>query len=254
AIALLGLDDEAVEINVTPDRGYAFSIRGVAREYSHATGTDFRDPAEHEWDEVAPGTGFPLAVDAEPLRENPAVQEFVVRIVRDVNPSRPTPPWMITRLALAGIRSLGVLIDITNYVMLELGNPIHGYDLDKLTGGITVRRAHAGEKLTTLDGQERTLHTEDLLITDESGPIGLAGVMGGGTTEMSDTTANVLVEAAIFDTVSIARTARRHKLPSEASRRFERGVDPAIPFVAARRVADLMVEYAGGTLDTEYGG
>ena len=161
---------------------------------------------------------------------------------------------MVARLTLAGIRSLGILIDITNYVMLELGNPIHGYDLDRLQGGITVRRASEGEKLTTLDGKERTLSAEDLLITDESGPIGLAGVMGGGTTEMTDATRNVLIEAAIFDTVSIARTARRHKLPSEASRRFERGVDPLIPFVAARRVADLMVDLAGGTLDTELGG
>ncbi|MCC2030432.1 phenylalanine--tRNA ligase subunit beta [Microbacterium sp. YMB-B2] len=253
AVALLGLDDKAVEINVTPDRGYAFSIRGVAREYAHATGADFRDPAEHEWADVQPGTGFPLAVDAEPLRENPAVQEFVVRVVRDVDPSRPTPPWMIARLSLAGIRSLGVLIDITNYVMLEIGNPIHGYDLDKLSGGITVRRAQPGEKLTTLDGQERKLHVEDLLITDDSGPIGLAGVMGGGTTEMSDATRNVLIEAAIFDPISIARTARRHKLPSEASKRFERGVDPLVPFVAARRVADLMVELAGGRID-ELGG
>ena len=253
AIALLGLDDEAVEINVTPDRGYAFSIRGVAREYSHATGADFRDPAEHEWSDVQPGTGFPLAVDAEPLREGAAVQEFVARTVRDVDPSRPTPPWMVARLSLAGIRSLGILIDITNYVMLELGNPIHGYDLDRLSGGITVRRAKAGEKLTTLDGQERTLHTEDLLITDESGPIGLAGVMGGGTTEMTDATRAVLIEAAIFDPISIARTARRHKLPSEASKRFERGVDPLIPFVAAKRVADLMVELAGGRID-ELGG
>src|SRR5690606_26584964 len=106
-----------------------------------------------------------------------------------------------------------------------------------------------GEKLTTLDGHERTLHVEDLLITDESGPIGLAGVMGGGTTEMSDGTRNVLIEAAIFDPISIARTARRHKLPSEASKRFERGVDPLVPFVAARRVADLMVELAGGRID-----
>src|SRR6476646_6317129 len=111
----------------------------------------------------------------------------------------PTPAWMIARLSLAGIRSLGILIDITNYVMIELGQPIHGYDLDKLQGGITVRRAAAGEKLETLDGKVRTLVPEDLLSTDESGPIGLAGVMGGGTTEMSDTTRNVLIEAATFD-------------------------------------------------------
>ena len=161
---------------------------------------------------------------------------------------------MITRLSLAGIRSLGVLVDITNYVMLELGQPIHGYDLDRLSGGITVRRALPDEKLETLDGQVRALHAEDLVITDESGPIGLAGVMGGGPTEMSDQTRNVLIEAATFDQTSIARTARRHKLPSEASRRFERGVDPLVAFVAAERVATLMVELAGGTLDTDLGG
>ncbi|MDC7803099.1 phenylalanine--tRNA ligase subunit beta [Sphingomonas sp. BLCC-B65] len=255
AIALLGLDDVAVDINVTPDRGYALSIRGIAREYSHATGAAFTDPAAHAWDDVQPGSGFAVVVDDRlPLRGRVGASEFVARVVRGVDPTRPTPPWMVARLTLAGIRSLGILIDITNYVMLELGNPIHGYDLDRLQGGITVRRAHEGEKLTTLDGKERTLSAEDLLITDDSGPIGLAGVMGGGTTEMTDSTRNVLVEAAIFDPVTIARTARRHKLPSEASRRFERGVDPLLPFVAARRVADLMVELAGGTLDADLGG
>jgi phenylalanyl-tRNA synthetase beta chain len=256
AIALLGLDDIAVEINVTPDRGYALSLRGVAREYSHATGAAFRDPGTGHDDAVArTPRGFSVAVDDRaPIRGRAGATEFVARIVRDVDPSRPTPPWMITRLSLAGIRSLGVLIDITNYVMLELGQPIHGYDLDRLQGGITVRRAEQGEKLETLDGQVRTLNAEDLLITDESGPIGLAGVMGGGPTEMSDSTRNVLIEAATFDQVSIARTARRHKLPSEASRRFERGVDPLVPYVAAERVASLMVELAGGTLDTELGG
>ena len=256
AISLLGLDDVAVDINVTPDRGYALSLRGAAREYAHATGGQFRDPGLRPFEELEqPTGGFEVTVDdTAPIHGNVGASEFVVRIVRDVDPSRPTPPWMTARLTLAGIRSLGILIDITNYVMLELGNPIHGYDLDTLAGGITVRRAGEGEKLITLDGKERTLSAEDLLITDESGPIGLAGVMGGGKTEMGDATRNVLIEAAIFDTVSIARTARRHKLPSEASRRFERGVDPLIPFVAARRVADLMVELAGGTLDVTTGG
>ncbi|MFE7651111.1 phenylalanine--tRNA ligase subunit beta, partial [Streptomyces phaeoluteigriseus] len=254
AIALLGLDDVAVEINVTPDRGYAFSVRGVAREYAHATGATFRDPAERDFAELQPGSGHTTVVDDRaPVRGNVGASEFVTRVVRDVDPSRPTPPWMIDRLSLAGMRSRGVLIDITNYVMLELGQPLHGYDLDKLAGGITVRRATPGEKMTTLDGVERALHEEDLLITDESGPIGLAGVMGGGTTEMSDTTRNVLIEAATFDPTTIARTARRHKLPSEASKRFERGVDPLIPFVAARRAADLMVDLAGGTLTDEGG-
>lgn len=255
AIALLGLDDVAVEINVTPDRGYALSLRGVAREYAHATGGHFRDPGERAFDDLAqPTSGFEVAVvDDAPIRGRVGASEFVVRIVRGVDPTRPTPAWMIARLQLAGIRSLGILIDITNYVMLELGNPIHGYDLDRLTGGITVRRAREGEHLTTLDGKDRVLSAEDLLITDESGPIGLAGVMGGATTEMTDATRDVLIEAAIFDTVTIARSARRHKLPSEASKRFERGVDPLIPFVAARRVADLMVAHAGGTLADEGG-
>ncbi|MFS0733344.1 phenylalanine--tRNA ligase subunit beta [Microbacterium sp. 1P10UB] len=256
AIALLGLDDVAVDINVTPDRGYALSVRGVAREYSHATGAAFRDPGLRPWGEVNlhDEQAFSVAVDDRaPIRGREGATEFVARIVRDVDPTKPTPAWMVARLTLAGIRSLGILIDITNYVMIELGQPIHGYDLDRLTGGITVRRAQQGETLETLDGKVRTLDPEDLLITDESGPIGLAGVMGGGTTEMTDATRNVLIEAATFDTVSIARTARRHKLPSEASRRFERGVDPAIAFVAAARVAELMVAYAGGT-DTRAGG
>lgn len=254
AIALLGLDDVAIDINVTPDRGYAFSVRGVAREYSHATRAAFRDPADRDFADLQPGTGRTAIVDDRaPVRGRAGASEFVTRVVRDVDPARPTPPWMVARLSLAGMRSLGVLIDITNYVMLELGQPLHGYDLDRLTGGITVRRAEPGEKLTTLDGQERTLDGEDLLITDGSGPIGLAGVMGGGTTEMSAATRNVLIEAATFDPTTIARTARRHKLPSEASKRFERGVDPLIPFVAARRAADLMVELAGGTLTDEGG-
>lgn len=248
AIALLGLDDVAVDVNVTPDRGYALSIRGLAREYALATGVDFIDPAARPASETAVGDGFALTIDDQrPIRGNSGVKQFVVRTVDGVDPSRPTPPWMRARLQLAGMRSLGLLIDITNYVMIELGNPIHGYDADRLSGGITVRRAKQGEKLTTLDGAERTLSDEDLLITDESGPIGLAGVMGGQTTELGDDTTNVVIEAAAFDQVSIARTARRHKLPSEASKRFERGVDPLVAHAAAQRVVDLMVELAGGT-------
>jgi len=247
AIGLLGLDDAAVEINVTPDRGYALSIRGVAREYSHSTGAAFRDPADLA---VTDGSGFDVRVaDAAPIRGRVGASVFVARAVRGIDATRPTPPWMSSRLRLAGIRSISLPVDITNYVMLELGQPIHGYDLAKLTGGIEVRRARPGERLTTLDGQDRALDPEDLLITDGSGPIGLAGVMGGATTEMSDETTDVLVEAANFDPVSIARTARRHRLPSEASRRFERGVDPAVARAAAQRVVDLLVELAGGTAD-----
>ncbi|MFI5061231.1 MAG: phenylalanine--tRNA ligase subunit beta [Actinomycetales bacterium] len=252
AISLLGLDDTAVEVNVTPDRGYAFSIRGIAREYSHATGVEFRDPAG------APGllidgahaAGFSVSVDdREPIRGRVGANVFVTRVVRDIDTDRTTPAWMIARLKLAGIRSISLIVDITNYVMLELGQPIHGYDLDKLRGGITVRRAHPGEKLVTLDDQSRILDAEDLLITDESGPIGLAGVMGGASTEIGRGTRNVLIEAANFDPVSIARTARRHKLPSEASKRFERGVDPRVAVAAAARVVQLLEQLAGGHAD-----
>uniref|UniRef100_UPI0013968726 phenylalanine--tRNA ligase subunit beta n=1 Tax=Agromyces humi TaxID=1766800 RepID=UPI0013968726 len=250
AIALLGLDDAAVEINVTPDRGYAFSIRGVAREYAHATGATFRDPIEQTGAVDATVDGFPVEIrDEAPIRGRVGSAVFATRIVRDVDPTRPTPPWMVARLKLAGIRSLSVLVDITNYVMLELGQPIHGYDLDRLRGGIVVRRAMPGEKLTTLDGKERTLHVEDLVVTDDRGPIGLGGVMGGAETEMDDSTRNVLIEAANWDPVSIARTARRHKLPSEAAKRYERGVDPEIAATAVSRVAQLMADLAGGTAD-----
>ena len=269
ATALLGLDDWAVEINVTPDRGYAFSIRGVAREYAHATGATFRDPADRAGRAASDGGArvsrpepiagrvasdegarvsrpTPVVDDRAPIRGRIGASVFVTRVVRGIDVGRPTPAWMIARLALAGIRSISLVVDITNYVMLELGQPIHGYDLDTLSGGLVVRRAVAGEKIVTLDGQARTLDPQDLLIADDSGPIGIAGVMGGASTEISATTTNVLVEAANFDPVSIARTARRHKLPSEASRRFERGVDPEVADVAATRVVELLMLLADG--------
>ncbi|MCF8546830.1 MAG: phenylalanine--tRNA ligase subunit beta [Microbacteriaceae bacterium] len=248
AIELLGLSDFAVEINVTPDRGYAMSMRGVAREYAHATGVSFNDPAAAVT--VTPGVGFKLAIqDNAPIRGAVGCTGFVTRVVRGLDRSKRTPAWMIKRLALMGIRSISLPVDISNYVMMELGQPTHTYDLNKLTGGITVRRATKGEKLTTLDEQVRVLSEEDLLITDESGPIGLAGVMGGATTEIDDASTDVLIEAATFDPVTIARTARRHKLPSEASKRFARGVDPLVSRAAAQRVVDLLVELGGGTAD-----
>ena len=248
AIELLNLADTAAEINVTPDRGYCFSIRGVAREYAHATGAEFRDPTGNAQPEVA--GGFDVAInDSEGIRGQVGCDRFVLRTVRGVDATKPTPPWMIARLKLAGMRSISLVVDITNYVMLELGQPIHAYDLDKLSGGILVRRASAGETLKTLDGQVRKLDIEDLLITDSSGPIGLAGVMGGESTEVSDSTVNVIIEGAHFDPVSIARTARRHKLISEASKRFERGVDPRVSEYAVARVVQLLEVHAGGTAD-----
>ncbi|MBT2554254.1 phenylalanine--tRNA ligase subunit beta [Arthrobacter sp. ISL-5] len=250
AMELLGLYDQAAEINVTPDRGYAFSIRGVAREYAHATGTAFTDPASKVAAPASLAGGYGVKInDDAPIYGKPGCDRFVARTVRGVDATRPTPPWMTSRLRLAGIRSISLPVDISNYVMLELGQPLHFYDQDKLSGDIVVRRAVAGEKLTTLDGKERALDPEDLLITDASGPIGVAGVMGGASTEVSDATSTVLIEAAHFEEVSIARSRRRHKLPSEASKRFERGVDWQVANVAAQRAVDLLVDLAGGTAD-----
>ncbi|ALE05380.1 phenylalanyl-tRNA synthetase subunit beta [Arthrobacter sp. ERGS1:01] len=251
ALELLGLRDEAAEINVTPDRGYAFSIRGVAREYAHATGTSFTDPAALVTVAPATGPGYPVRLeDGAPIYGLPGCDRFVARTVRGINPAAPTPTWMSSRLRLAGIRSISLPVDISNYVMLELGQPLHFYDADKLSGDIVVRRAAAGETLETLDGKVRKLDVEDLLITDGSGPIGVAGVMGGASTEVTDGTVSVLIEAAHFEEVSIARSRRRHKLPSEASKRFERGVDWNVADKAAQRAVDLLVELAGGTADT----
>ena len=247
ALELLGLNEAAAEVNVTPDRGYCFSIRGIAREYSHATKAKFTDPASL----VTPAkvSGFDLKVtDSAPIHGNAGCSNFLLVGVEGIDATSPTPSWMANRLKLAGMRSISIAVDITNYVMLEMGQPLHAYDLDRLTGGIEVRRAKKGEKITTLDDKERILHEEDLLITDQSGPIGIAGVMGGASTEVSDATTKILLEAAIFDPISIARSARRHKLPSEASRRFERGVDHKVSAYAAARAAQLLVELAGGKL------
>jgi phenylalanyl-tRNA synthetase beta chain len=252
AMELLGLYDQAAEINVTPDRGYAFSIRGVAREYAHATGTFFTDPASKVQAPEALTGGYSVKLnDDAPIYGKPGCDRFVARTVHGVDATRPTPPWMSSRLRLAGIRSISLPVDISNYVMLELGQPLHFYDQDKLSGGIVVRRAVAGEKLKTLDGKERALDAEDLLITDGSGPVGVAGVMGGASTEVSGTTSTILIEAAHFEEVSIARSRRRHKLPSEASKRFERGVDWHVAHLAAQRAVDLLVELAGGTAAAE---
>ncbi|QMS56819.1 MULTISPECIES: phenylalanine--tRNA ligase subunit beta [Kocuria] len=250
AMELLGLHDSAAEVNVTPDRGYAFSVRGIAREYCHAVRAPFTDPVAQLAPSVPKPTadGFPVTIaDDAPIHGRAGCNRFAVRVVEGIDPTVPTPPWLVSRLRLAGIRSVSLPVDVSNYVMLEYGQPIHTYDADALQGGITVRRARAGEKLTTLDGKARELDAGDLVITDESGPVGLAGVMGGASTEVGDSTTRVLVEAARFDEVSVARTARRHKLPSEASKRYERGVDPQLAPVAAQRVVDLLVELAGGT-------
>ena len=241
-VDLLGLRDDVIEFEINPDRAYALSLRGIARDAAVAYDVPFHDPAMR--DVPAPNDeGYPVRLDAPD-----GCPVFVTRTVTGFDPSAPTPRWMARRIGLAGMRSISLGVDVTNYVMLETGQPLHGYDGDRLTGPIVVRRAADGEQITTLDGVRRTLSAEDLLITDDTGPIGIAGVMGGRTTELSATSNHVVIEAAHFAATGIFRSARRHRLPSEASKRFERGVDPLLPAYAADRVAQLLVEHGGGTI------
>ncbi|MFF7490426.1 phenylalanine--tRNA ligase subunit beta [Streptomyces luteogriseus] len=249
AVELLELVDEVLDIAVTPDRGYCLSLRGVARETAIAYGLPLRDPALID----VPGPnayGYPVRI-SDPL----GCDRFTARTVTGLSAEARSPIWLQRRLQKVGMRPISLAVDVTNYVMMELGQPLHAYDRGLVQGTIGVRRAEAGEKLVTLDGVERTLDAEDLVITDDRGPIGLAGVMGGANTEIADhdavenATADVVIEAAHFDAVSIARTARRHKLSSEASRRFERGVDPQAAAAAAQRTVDLLVLLAGGTAE-----
>jgi len=242
AIAVLGLDDVVLDLEVNPDRAYALSLRGVARDAAIAFGVAFHDPADLTVD--ASGDAYPVRVD------DPAGSPvFTTRIVTGFDPSRPTPAWMARRIEQAGMRSISLAVDVSNYVMLELGQPNHAYDRAKLSGDIVVRRATAGEKITTLDDIERTLDLEDLLIADDSGPIGIAGVMGAAHVEIDESTTDIVIEAAYFDPVTVFRSARRHKIPSEASKRNERGIDWALQARAATRVAELLVEHGGGTIE-----
>jgi phenylalanyl-tRNA synthetase beta chain len=252
---VLGLDDPVVELAVTPDRGYCFAVRGLARELAGSLDRGFTDPAARVEVRPAEGVAWPVRL------ADTGCARFVARRVDGVDAAAPSPWWMQRRLLAAGMRPISLIVDVTNYVMLELGQPLHAYDAARLSGAIVVRRATAGETLRTLDDVERRLDPDDLLITDESGPIGLAGVMGGASTEIAGTAGgrsdrtgdgtgrtDVLIEAAHFRPEVVARAARRHKLPSEAAKRFERVVDPQLPPVAAERAAALLVEYGGGTV------
>jgi phenylalanyl-tRNA synthetase beta chain len=244
AIDYAGLRDTVYEIAVTPDRGYCFSVRGLARELAHGLGVAFRDPGAIEVPPATPPVPYPVEVS------DPAgCDRFVGRAVRGLDPAAPTPLWMVRRLLLTGVRSISLAVDVTNYVMLELGQPMHAYDFGRLAGAVVVRRAAAGERLLTLDGASRVLDRDDLLITDDSGPIGLAGVMGGGSTEISPATADLFIECAHFDPPSVGRSSRRHRLSTEASKRFERGVDPAMAAAAAERAVRLLTELGGATAD-----
>ncbi|HXH79343.1 phenylalanine--tRNA ligase subunit beta [Nocardioides sp.] len=243
AFGVLGMDDPVIEFEINPDRAYALSLRGIVREAALGLGVPFTDPALR--DVPAPNDqGYDVVVD-----DTAGCPVFVARTVSGLDPDAATPDWMARRIEQAGMRPISLAVDVTNYVMLELGRPIHGYDADKLTGPLVVRRAREGERLTTLDGTDRELSTEDLVVTDDSGIIGLGGVMGGETTEVSASTTRVLIEAAHWDATSMFRTGRRHRLTSEAGKRNERGVDPTICEAAADRVVELLAEHGGGTID-----
>jgi phenylalanyl-tRNA synthetase beta chain len=239
---VLGLDEEVIEFEINPDRAYALSLRGVAREAALGFDTAYTDPCRRELP-AANGEGYPVRVE-----DPTGCPVFVARTVTGFDPSAPTPDWLARRVQLAGMRPISLAVDVTNYVMLETGRPIHGYDGDKLAGPLVVRRATAGERLTTLDGTHRALSTEDLVVCDDSGVIGLGGVMGGETTEMSGATTTVVIEAAHWDPVAMFRTGKRHRLTSEAGKRNERGVDPTICEAAADRVVELLTTYGGGTV------
>ncbi|MGV0680577.1 phenylalanine--tRNA ligase subunit beta [Mycolicibacterium fortuitum] len=243
AADLLGLDDVVFHLAITPDRGYCLSVRGLAREIACAHDLDFVDLAD-----VPP---LPAEGEAWPLTVQPGtgVLRFGLRPVTGIDPAAVTPWWMQRRLMLSGIRAISPAVDVTNYVMLEIGHPMHAHDSSLITGGFDVRFARDGEKVVTLDDVERTLNSADVLIVDDVATAAIGGVMGAGTTEVRDSTTDVLLEAAVWDPAAVSRTQRRLHLASEAGRRYERSVDPAISVAALDRCATLLAEIAGGTVE-----
>lgn len=245
AVELLGLRDDVLDIAITPDRSYCLSIRGIAREAATAYGVAFTDPAAVELPAEADASG---EVHPASIADPSACDRFVLREVRGFDPAAQTPLWMRIRLHRAGMRPVSLAVDVTNYLMLELGQPLHAFDRAKLTGPIVVRRAEAGESLETLDHVKRALDPEDILITDASGPISMAGTMGGLATEIDGASTDMVVEAAHFDDIGTARMSRRHRLHSEASYRFERGVDRELPLYASYRAARMLAELGGAEI------
>jgi phenylalanyl-tRNA synthetase beta chain len=240
-VTALGLRDDVLDISVNPDRGYALSVRGVAREVATAYGVAFRDPAE-----VSLPHGGDAAYEVR-IEAPDGCSRYVARTISNLDPSVPSPAWLARRLVLAGMRPISLMVDVTNYVMLDVGQPLHAFDRGRLRGPIVVRWAAAGETLRTLDDVDRALDPRDLVITDDSGPIALAGVMGGAATEIRADTTEVVLEAANFDAVTVAYTGRRQRLGSEASRRFERGVDNGLCPSAAQLAVSMIADLGAGT-------
>ncbi|HEY9262993.1 MAG TPA: phenylalanine--tRNA ligase subunit beta [Mycobacterium sp.] len=243
AAEVLGLDDVVFHLAITPDRGYCLSVRGMAREIANAYDLDYVDPAD-----VAP---LPVTGEALPVKIEPGtgVLRFGLRPVTGIDPKAVSPWWIQRRLLLSGIRAISPAVDVTNYVMLELGHPMHAHDRSLITGGFRVRFAEPGETVVTLDDVERRLDPADVLIVDDVATAAIGGVMGAGTTEVRDDTTDVLLEAAVWDPAAVSRTQRRLRLHSEAGRRYERTVDPAVSVAALDRCAALLAEIAGGSVE-----
>ena len=236
----LQLPDSVIDVDLTANRGDCFSVLGLAREVGAFTGAGVKsasvDPYQADIKDEHPIS----------LIEPIACPRFVGRIIRNINPAATTPVWMVERLRRAGLRAIYPVVDITNYVMLELGQPLHAYDLGKLRGTIGPRFAEAGEKLTLLDDREVELSPETLIIVDDSGPIGMAGIMGGLSTAVADDSTDIFLEAAFFAPDAIVGRARTYGLHTDASLRFERGVDPSGQARAIERATELLVSIAGG--------
>lgn len=237
----LGLDDVTIELGLTPNRGDCLSIAGIARETGVLNQLEVTSPTS---DAVTAGCDDTLDID---LRATGDCPRYIGRVIRGVNVKAETPLWMQERLRRSGIRSLGPVVDVTNYVLLELGQPMHAFDLAKINGGIVVRRASEGEKLTLLNDQEVALDAETLVIADAATPLAMAGIMGGAASAVGDDTVDIFLESAFFSPESIAGKARRYGLHTDSSHRFERGVDPQMAEQAMERATSLLLTIVGGT-------
>ncbi len=236
----LSLDDKSLEIDLTPNRGDCLSVLGIAREVTAITGVKLKG---QKIKNVPPKSRRKIRVTLRAAQDCP---HYVGRVIEDINPHVVTPIWMKERLRRSGLRSIHPVVDATNYVMLELGQPMHAFDLDKLAGGITVRLAKKGEALMFLDGNKAQMKPDNLLIADEKGPLALAGVMGGADSAVTETTHSLFLESAFFRPEIIARQARRLDLQTESSQRFERGVDPTLQYDALQRATALLLQIVGG--------
>ena len=243
AIALLDVRDVIFDVSVNPDRGYAMSVRGLARELAGSLQVKYVDPADPKIAKKFGKNSNPKAVSVK-IEDKTGADQIYIRTLDQVNVKKSTPLWMQRRIEKCGMRSISLAVDITNYVMLELGQPLHAFDAQYIMGGLRVVRAGKFTKLTTLDKVDRKLDPDNLLIADAKTPLALAGTMGGLTSEVSNVTTKIALEAAHFDPLSISRNSRSHNLSSEASRRMERNTDPALAEIASARATQLLMDLA----------